>query len=67
MLNDVGRTVLFGAVAAVAVCGWGCAEQPKRPPVQTTVTYGTVTAVRLVTTESGGAQAGGAIAGEPSA
>ena len=63
MLNDPGRTVLFAAVAAVAVGVWGCAEQPQRPPVQTTVTYGTVTAVRLVTTESGGAQAGGAIAG----
>ena len=63
MLNVAGRTIFLAAVAAAAACGWGCAEQPKRPPVQTTVTYGTVTAVRLVTTENAGAQAGGAIVG----
>jgi outer membrane lipoprotein SlyB len=57
------RALLFAAFAAAAVCGWGCAEQPNRPPVQTTVTYGTVTAVRLVTTENRGAQAGGAMVG----
>jgi outer membrane lipoprotein SlyB len=34
-----------------------------RPPVQTTVTYGTVTAVRMVTVESTDAQVGGAMMG----
>jgi len=63
MLSGTGRAVFLAALAAAAVCGWGCAEPPKRPPVRTTVTYGTVTAVRLVTTESRGAQAGGAIVG----
>ncbi len=63
MLDRARRAIFLAAAIGVSVCGWACAEQPKRPPVQTTVTYGTVTAVRLVTTESGGAQAGGAIVG----
>jgi len=62
-MNRVGRAVLLAAAAAASICGWGCVEQPKRPPVPTTVTYGVVTAVRLVTTENRGAQAGGAMVG----
>ena len=63
MRIGAGKAIFLAVVGSAAIWSWGCAEAPKRPPVQTTVTYGTVTAVRLVTTENRGAQAGGAIVG----
>jgi outer membrane lipoprotein SlyB len=49
------------AVAAAALLGWGCASQPAKQ--QTTITYGTVTAVNLVMVDNQRAQATGAVLG----
>jgi outer membrane lipoprotein SlyB len=59
MLN---RTHRIGCtVVAAALLGWGCASQPAKQ--QTTISYGRVTAVQLVTVDNQRAQATGAVLG----
>jgi len=55
MLNGIGWTRIFAGVALVALCGAASA--------QTSVNYGRITAVNLVTEQNRAAQTGGAILG----
>jgi len=55
MLNGSGWTRIFAGVALVALCGAAAA--------QTSVNYGRITAVNLVTEQNRAAQTGGAILG----
>ena len=53
---------VLSGVAVAAVLGSGCAQQPAAPP-QSTISYGRVTAVSLVTVNNQRAQATGAVLG----
>jgi outer membrane lipoprotein SlyB len=55
MLNGIGLSRRLGAVALLLLCGAAWA--------QTSVTYGRITSVNLVTEQNRGAQTGGAILG----